>query len=69
MGGAYTILGRTVQPHQLALGTLGAVLLLVVPNPFKSKPAAKPLFTASSKEEEDFIKAYLDKHVTNAEKH
>lgn len=69
MGAAYTILGRTVQPHQLALGTLGLVSLLVVPNPFKSKPAAKPVYSSSSKEEEDFIKAYLEKHTAKAEQH
>lgn len=69
MSAAYTILGRTVQPHQLALGTLGAVLLLVIPNPFKSKQPAKPLYSTSSKGEEDFIKAYLEKHTANAEKH
>lgn len=69
MGATYQILGKTVQPHQLALATLGAVSLLFVPNPFKGKTVAKPIYSSDSKEEEEFIKAYLEKHSAKAEKH
>ncbi|AET40078.1 F1F0 ATP synthase subunit k Ecym_5318 [Eremothecium cymbalariae DBVPG len=62
MGAAYTILGRTFKPHQLALGTISAVLLLVVPNPFK-KSEPKSLWKASSHGEEKYIEEYLAKHA------
>lgn len=65
MGSAYTILGRSVPSYQLALGTIVTSLLFVLPNPFK-KAESKPLWTASSEDEEKFIKEYLTKH---AEKH
>ncbi|SCV00625.1 LAME_0G10990g1_1 [Lachancea meyersii CBS 8951] len=62
MGAAYHILGRTVQPHQLALGTIAAVSMLVVPNPFASSSAKQVEIKANSKEEEKFIAEYLQKH-------
>lgn len=34
MGAAYQIFGKTFQPHQLALATLGSVVLLVLPKPW-----------------------------------
>ncbi|XDT41165.1 ATP synthase subunit K [Nakaseomyces glabratus] len=33
MGSAYQILGRSFQPHQLAIGTLSLVALVAMPNP------------------------------------
>ncbi|AAS52705.1 AER021Cp [Eremothecium gossypii ATCC 10895] len=61
MGAAYTILGRTFQPHQLSLATIGLASLLVIPNPFK-KAEAKPVWKAASEDEEKFIQEYLEKH-------
>ncbi|QLQ80288.1 hypothetical protein HG537_0D02890 [Torulaspora globosa] len=69
MGAGYQILGRHVASHHLALGTLGLVGLLVVPNPFASKKPKSINFGASSKEEEQFIENYLAKHLESAEKH
>ncbi|SCU85371.1 LANO_0C04082g1_1 [Lachancea nothofagi CBS 11611] len=66
MGAAYHILGRTVQPHQLALGTIAAVAMLAIPNPFASSASKQVEIKAGSKEEEKFIAEYLQKH---AEKH
>ena len=57
MGAAYHIFGKTVQPHQLALATLGSVVLLVIPKPWTVKPAH-----ASSPEEDKFVKEWLAKH-------
>ncbi|KAI3402454.1 ATP19 [Candida oxycetoniae] len=68
MGAAYQIMGKTVQPHQLALATLGAVVLLVMPKPWKVKPA-HPSINASSPQEEKFVKAWLEKHQKTEEKH
>lgn len=59
MGSAYQILGRTFQPHQLALATLGAISLVVMPNPFKGKSAKTVEIKGDSKEEEQFIRDYL----------
>lgn len=69
MGAAYQILGKSVLPHQLALGTIGLVSLLVVPNPFSAKKPKSVEFNTSSKEEEQFINEYLAKHTKTAEKH
>ncbi|SCU90661.1 LADA_0F05644g1_1 [Lachancea dasiensis] len=66
MGSAYHILGRTFQPHQLALGTIAAVAAFAIPNPFASSAAKEVEIKAGSKEEEKFITEYLQKH---AEKH
>ncbi|EGW32522.1 uncharacterized protein SPAPADRAFT_61584 [Spathaspora passalidarum NRRL Y-27907] len=69
MGAAYTILGRTFQPHQLAIATLGAVVYLVAPKPWAAKEvSAGPAINASSPEEEKFVKEWLAKH-TAEEKH
>lgn len=62
MGSAYQILGRSFQPHQLAIGTLSLVALVAMPNPFAAKKANEVEIQASSKEEEKFIKEYLEKH-------
>ncbi|CCK72457.1 F1F0 ATP synthase subunit k KNAG_0K00920 [Huiozyma naganishii CBS 8797] len=64
MGSTYEILGRTFKPHQLALGTLGFLSLIVMPNPFAAKKEKVVDIKAGSKEEEQFIKAYLEKHTT-----
>lgn len=69
MGAGYQILGRHVPSHHLALGTLGLVALLVVPNPFAAKKPKSVNFGAGSKEEEQFIENYLAKHMETAEKH
>lgn len=69
MGAAYQILGKSVLPHQLALGTIGLVALLVVPNPFSAKKSKTVEFNSSSKEEEQFINEYITKHSKTAEKH
>ncbi|KAG7660713.1 ATP19 [[Candida] subhashii] len=69
MGAAYTILGRTVQPHQLAIATLLGVVFIAVPKPWApAAPAPTPSINASSPEEEKFIKEYLAKHLAE-EKH
>ncbi|KAI5961393.1 ATP19 [Candida pseudojiufengensis] len=68
MGAAYTIFGRQVPSHQLAIATLSLVALLVVPNPFATKPAHPPI-KASSPEEEKFVKEWLAKHDKTEEKH
>lgn len=62
MGSAYQILGRTYQPHQLALATIGLLSLVVMPNPFSKKQPKVVDIKADSKEEEQFIKEYLEKH-------
>lgn len=67
MGAAYHILGRTVQPHHLALGTISTVLFFTLPNPFSSKAPKQPEYKAASKEEEKFIQDFLQKQT--AEKH
>lgn len=64
MGSAYQILGRTYQPHQLALATLGLLTLMVIPKPFARKQPKVVEIKADSKEEEKFIKEYLEKHQT-----
>ncbi|KAL6944708.1 hypothetical protein ACO0RG_001454 [Hanseniaspora osmophila] len=69
MGAAYNILGRSVLPHQLALGTFGAVIFFLLPNPFASKPQVQSVpIKAGSKDEEDFIKKYLQEHSTTEKK-
>ncbi len=55
MGAAYIIFGKSVLPHQLALGTLGAlVFAIIVPKGKKETPKYPPL-NSSSPEEEKFI--------------
>lgn len=63
MGAAYNILGRAIPPHQLALGTIGAVVLLVLPKPWAATPKKEAKIEASSPEEENFIIQYLEKHA------
>ncbi|QLG71959.1 hypothetical protein HG535_0C03110 [Zygotorulaspora mrakii] len=63
MGAAYHIMGRTVPSHFLALGTIGLVALIAIPNPFSSKKGESIDFNAGSKDEEKFIKEYLAKHA------
>ncbi|SCU84269.1 LAMI_0C06876g1_1 [Lachancea mirantina] len=69
MGAAYHILGRTVQPHQLSIATISAVVLLALPNPFATKVPKKPEVKAASAEEEKFIANYIKEHTAKAEKH
>lgn len=69
MGAGYQILGRHVPSHQLALGTLGLVALIVAPNPFAAKKPKSVDFNAGSKEEEQFIQNYLAKHAEAKEDH
>lgn len=61
MGSAYTIMGRSVPSHQLALATLGCVVLLVLPKPWGAPAPKHPAINAGSKEEEKFVKEYLSK--------
>jgi F-type H+-transporting ATPase subunit k len=63
MAAAYTILGRSVPSHQLALATLGAVVFLVAPKPWGPPAPTSPSINASSPEEEKFVKEYLAKHL------
>lgn len=63
MGAAYQILGRSVPPHQLALGTIGAVVLLCLPKPWSATPKKEAKIEAANPDEEKFIKAYLEKHA------
>lgn len=63
MGAAYQILGRAVPPHQLALGTIGAVVLLVMPKPWAAAPKKEAKIEAANADEEKFIKQYLEKHA------
>ncbi|KAH3688533.1 hypothetical protein WICPIJ_000483 [Wickerhamomyces pijperi] len=51
MGSAYTILGKQVPAHFISLATIGATLLVAVPNPFAAA-ATTPKIQASSPEEE-----------------
>lgn len=67
MGAAYTILGRSVQPHVLALATLGAVVFVAAPKPWGPPKPTHPAIGASSPEEEKFVKDFLAKHLE--EKH
>ncbi|RLV94766.1 hypothetical protein JA1_001611 [Spathaspora sp. JA1] len=69
MGAAYTLLGKSFQPHQLAIATLGTVAYFIAPKPWASKEApAGPAINASSPEEEKFVKEWLAKHAAE-EKH
>ncbi|GMF16225.1 hypothetical protein B5S31_g3779 [[Candida] boidinii] len=62
MGAAYNILGKSVPPHHLAIGTIGAVVALVIPKPWGTTVKPQPEIQASSKEEEAFITEFLSKH-------
>lgn len=66
MGAAYNILGKSVQPHVLALGTLGALVFVTIPKPWGPAKPTHPAINAASPEEEKFVKDFLAKH---AEKH
>lgn len=66
MGAAYTILGRSVQPHVLALATLGAVVAIAAPKPWGPPAPVHPPINAASSEEEKYVKDFLAKHL---EKH
>ncbi|KAG2735022.1 hypothetical protein G9P44_001236 [Scheffersomyces stipitis] len=68
MGSAYTILGRSVPSHQLALATLGSVVLLILPKPWGPSAPKHPAINASSPEEEKFVKEWLAKNLPE-EKH
>ncbi|CAI4050883.1 F1F0 ATP synthase subunit k SKDI_15G0820 [Saccharomyces kudriavzevii IFO 1802] len=67
MGAAYHIMGKAIPPHQLAIGTLGLLGLLVVPNPFKSAKPKSVDIKADNKDEERFIENYLKKHSERQE--
>lgn len=63
MGAAYQILGRAVQPHQLAIATLSLVVVGVAPKPWSGSSApSHPQINSSSPEEEKFVKEWLAKH-------
>ncbi|GMM31988.1 F1F0 ATP synthase subunit K [Martiniozyma asiatica (nom. inval.)] len=62
MGAAYVILGKSVPPHFLALGTIGSVVALVMPKPWSSAPKKEAKIEAASSDEEKFIKNYLEKN-------
>lgn len=63
MGAAYTILGKSVPPQYLALGTIGAVVLLVAPKPWSATPKKEAKIEAANADEEKFVKEYLAKHA------
>lgn len=67
MAAAYTILGKSVPSHQLALLTLGAVVFVTIPKPWGPPAPTHPPINASSAEEEKFIKDFLAKN--SEEKH
>ncbi|EJS41851.1 atp19p [Saccharomyces arboricola H-6] len=67
MGAAYHVMGKAIPPHQLAIGTLGLLSLLVVPNPFKSAKPKTVDITTDNKDEERFIKNYLKEHSEKQE--
>ncbi|EDO19271.1 hypothetical protein Kpol_1036p13 [Vanderwaltozyma polyspora DSM 70294] len=69
MGSAYKILGKNVPSHYLAIGTLSALALVAIPNPFKASEPKKVEFNSSSKDEEKFIQEYLAKHASEDAKH
>ncbi|ORX42418.1 hypothetical protein DM01DRAFT_1369068 [Hesseltinella vesiculosa] len=63
MGGYYTVFGRQVPTHVLAMGFLGAYAGLgayFTMKPSAPKPATPPI-QASSSDEEAFIKEFLAK--------
>nr|C0HK66.1 RecName: Full=ATP synthase subunit K, mitochondrial [Ogataea angusta] len=61
--GAYTLFGKAIPPHHLAIATIGTVVALVAPKPWSPKVKLEPKIDASSPEEEKFIKEYLEKHL------
>jgi F-type H+-transporting ATPase subunit k len=63
MGAAYQILGKSVPSHYLSLATLGAVVLTVAPKPWGPGAPAHPQISASSPEEEKYVKEFLAKHA------
>jgi F-type H+-transporting ATPase subunit k len=63
MAAAYTILGKAVPAHQLALATLGLVVFATIPKPWGPPAPAHPPISSSSAEEEKFIKEYLAKNL------
>lgn len=63
MGAAYTILGKSVAPQFLALGTIGAVVALVAPKPWATVVKKEAKIEAANKDEEEFIKNYVAKHL------
>ena len=69
MGAAYHILGRTVQPHQLAIATLGTVVFFTLPKPWGAPQPTTPPINAASPEEEKYIKDFLAKHTETAKEH
>ncbi|CAN3359390.1 ATP synthase subunit K, mitochondrial [Diutina catenulata] len=69
MGAAYHIMGRAVPPHQLALATLGLVTFIAMPKPWGPAAPKHPEINASSKEEEAFIKKFLQDNLKAEEKH
>nr|QFP92351.1 DNA replication licensing factor MCM7 [Ogataea thermomethanolica (nom. inval.)]QGW56832.1 DNA replication licensing factor MCM7 [Ogataea thermomethanolica (nom. inval.)] len=62
MAGAYTILGKAVPPHHLAIATIASVVALVAPKPWTPKVKLEPKIESSSPEEAQFVKEYLEKH-------
>lgn len=61
MGAAYNIFGRSVQPHVLAMATLGAVVFVAVPKPWGPPKPTHPPIDAASPEEDTFVKDFLAK--------
>ncbi|CCC68616.1 hypothetical protein NCAS_0B05320 [Naumovozyma castellii] len=62
MANTYEIMGRVIQPHQLAVATIGAVALIALPNPFACKKEKVAEIKGKSPEEDKFIKEYLEAH-------
>lgn len=62
MGAAYTILGKSVPPQILALGTIGAVVLLAAPKPWAATPKKEVKVEAATSDEEKYINDFLKEH-------
>lgn len=58
-----------MQPHQLAIATLGLAVFVLAPKPWGPPAATHPAINASSPEEDKFVKDFLAKHAEKDSKH
>ncbi|KAM0275719.1 hypothetical protein ACHAQH_007479 [Verticillium albo-atrum] len=67
----YTVAGRQVGSHYLAMGVLAALFggSFAALGGGSKAPAATPPINASSSDEADFIKKFLDSQEKDAKKH
>ncbi|KAL1302018.1 hypothetical protein AAFC00_002468 [Neodothiora populina] len=67
----YDIFGRKVGSHHLALGILTTVVggIIYAASGPKKVANAQPAINASSKEEENFVQAFLEENDKGAAKH